>query len=250
MTATTSSSTLPHLLQLSHETHLGIIDYFTDFIPDCSGACSDFEGTDYEYGLDFSFCRIEVPSIAVVQLRNTNCCFDDFILAPNPTLLRMVELSLYPSKYRLYACKYCKRMRQWSRFPVKQHSITVTYRYCADCRFARPALYGYGRQVEVNGELWVSSLRCKELKKGEQAGSGRCYRLCMQCCEDLGREAKPSARNVLGRRVPNHTYSKTQRFVGAYLRSKSQTITIKDENEDRDEDSDGKDEAEWDSWYD
>jgi hypothetical protein len=162
----------------------------------------------------------------------------------------MVELSLDPLRCRLYACKYCKRLRQRLKLPVKQHSITVAYKYCADCGFARPALYGYGRQTEVNGGLWVSFLMCKGIKKGEQAGSERCHRLCKQYCEDLGCEAKASARNVLGGQVPNHAYSRTQRFIGACLRSESPMTTNEDEDEYWKEDSDEKEGAGWESWFD
>lgn len=249
-----TSDVLSPFLRLPREIHFEIVGHLTDTLLGCRGACGHCKGTDCEYGIDWSICQFNVSNIALLSLRNTCRYFRCLIPVPSAATLQQMWLRFDARALELYVCKYCERLRHRLKFTTPQQNLRRAFKYCADCAFSRPALYGYGNKTKVDGELWVSCLICRQLKKGEEAGVERCRRLCRQCCQDRGCQKQGTRNKCFGTRVRKHAYSGSPGFAGAWLRSQAYASRERNERDNPDEDGDEEDnkvhEAEWKAWFD
>lgn len=169
-----TSSVLPPFLRLPVELHLKINSYLK---ADASHAAKK----------------------SLVNLRTTNRYFYATLPPTHSTLLRLE----YESSGREgYACRHCLRLRPASKFIATAlkgktglDGIHRRKRFCADCGFDVPNLragkyegYSPGLRAHVDGIPWTYCMRCRQVKKGEEAGPGQCNMKarCTLCYEVYG----------------------------------------------------------------
>lgn len=156
---------VPPIFRLATELHLNIVAYLID--PD--------EGGTY----------------AARYLRLTNRHFYNIVEKATHDDILGVEQTIWAIERRLYACKFCIRLRHASKFAdamlkgkTGRNGTQRFKRFCADCGFAPPQgqiRYSRGSEAIVNGERWVWCRLCQYVKKGDAAGRVGCVMTCETC---------------------------------------------------------------------
>jgi hypothetical protein len=144
----------------------------------------------------------EDTSACPLHLRQTNRYFASLIPAPTSSDLFALEEQSWAKDKRLYACKFCVRLRKATHFADymlrrSKWSATPEGRFCLDCGFAHLGKYvpgkSFGRyspgtQIDVDGKMWIWCKVCEELKKGvasEVKGcSCSCHGMCKVCHDE------------------------------------------------------------------
>jgi len=180
--STTPSVLPPPLLRLPAELHLTIIS----FLPKLSDAKDKHD-------------------LAILQLRQTNRYFHGLIPAPTHTDLLFLELVLYQDS--VYACKFCLRLRPWTKFASAMlkgktglNGFSPEKRFCAECGFDATLIrhkerYNPGTRACVNGVDYVWCKQCKQVKQGDEADSV-CSGLCKACYTSLGCRCSVSCHSI------------------------------------------------------
>jgi hypothetical protein len=131
-----------------------------------------------------------------MRLRLVNKHFNNIINPPTHTTLLRLEHTAFVKRHRIYVCRHCIRLRPHTHFAdamitrKRSHAaVDAEKRFCADCGFAPSSSqqgYSPGTEVVVDGVRWVWCTCCRKVKKGVDAGEGRCHKACRACFEREG----------------------------------------------------------------